>query len=122
MAELLGQSAAMAAIRERIAHLLQRQAEAGRLPPILIEGETGTGKGLLARSIHRHSGRAAAPFVDINCAAIPESLLEAGFVGFERGAFTDARHAKPASSRPRIGACCSWTRSGCCRASSRARC
>ncbi len=95
MAELLGQSPAMAAIREQVARLLRRQAEAGRLPPILIEGETGTGKGLLARSIHRRSIRAAAPFVDINCAAIPENLLEAELFGFERGAFTDARHAKP---------------------------
>ena len=95
MAELLGQSPAMASIRERVARLLGRQAEAGRLPPILIEGETGTGKGLLARLIHRRSIRAAAPFVDINCAAIPENLLEAELFGFERGAFTDARHAKP---------------------------
>jgi DNA-binding NtrC family response regulator/predicted ATPase len=95
LAELLGQSPAMAAIREQVARLLQRQAEAGRLPPILIEGETGTGKGLLARLIHRLSSREAAPFVDINCAAIPENLLEAELFGFERGAFTDARHAKP---------------------------
>jgi DNA-binding NtrC family response regulator/tetratricopeptide (TPR) repeat protein len=95
MADLLGQSPEMAAIREQVARLLRRQAEAGRLPPILIEGETGTGKGLLARLIHRRSIRAAAPFVDINCAAIPENLLEAELFGFERGAFTDARHAKP---------------------------
>ena len=95
MAELVGQSPAMAAVREQVARLLRLQAEAGRLPPILIEGETGTGKGLLARLIHRRSIRAAAPFVDINCAAIPESLLEAELFGFERGAFTDARHAKP---------------------------
>ncbi len=85
----------MAAIREQVARLLQRHAEAGRLPPILIEGETGTGKGLLARMIHRLSSRRNGPFVEINCAAIPETLLEAELFGFERGAFTDARHAKP---------------------------
>jgi DNA-binding NtrC family response regulator/predicted ATPase len=95
MDDLLGRSPAMEGVREQVARLLRREADAGRLPPLLIEGETGTGKGLLARSIHRRSSRAAAPFVDINCAAIPEGLLEAELFGFERGAFTDARHAKP---------------------------
>jgi len=94
MTDLLGRSPAMEGVREQVARLLRRQAEAGRLPPILIEGETGTGKGLLARSIHGGSSRAAAPFVDINCAAIPETLLEAELFGFERGAFTDARRPK----------------------------
>src|SRR5438093_6930352 len=92
---LLGRSPRIAAIRAQVEQLLARQAGARRVPPILILGETGTGKGLLAQSIHQAGPRRAGPFVAVNCAAIPETLLEAELFGYERGAFTDARQAKP---------------------------
>jgi DNA-binding NtrC family response regulator/tetratricopeptide (TPR) repeat protein len=94
LAELLGESPGIAAVRETAARLLQRQSDRGRLPPVLIQGETGVGKGLLARALHRAGPRASGPFVDVNCAAIPETLLEAELFGYEKGAFTDARHPK----------------------------
>jgi DNA-binding NtrC family response regulator/tetratricopeptide (TPR) repeat protein len=92
---LMGQSAGMVALRQQISRVLGRQIDAARRsPPILVLGETGTGKGLVAATIHRAGARARGPFVDVNCAAIPETLIEAELFGWERGAFTDARQAK----------------------------
>src|SRR4030095_4676642 len=95
LVELLGESPAMQAVGDKLRRLLARQRAGQRLPTILLQGETGTGKGLAAHVLHRHSVRRLAPFMDVNCAAIPETLLEAELFGFERGAFTDARQAKP---------------------------
>ncbi|HEY3861099.1 MAG TPA: sigma-54 dependent transcriptional regulator [Verrucomicrobiae bacterium] len=82
---LIGQSAAMQAIYKEIGRIASKPV------PVLIRGETGTGKELIARAIYQHSDRPAAPFVAVNCAAIPETLLESELFGHEKGAFTGAQ-------------------------------
>src|SRR5215475_15644021 len=94
LGELVGQAPVMDALRAQITHLIARMSPNRRLPPLLLQGETGTGKNLVARVIHRAGPRRDGPLVDVNCAAIPTDLLEAELFGFERGAFTDARQAK----------------------------
>jgi transcriptional regulator with PAS, ATPase and Fis domain len=95
LGELLGRSTRIVALHEKVRALLSGEAATRRLPPLLITGETGTGKSFLARIIHENSSRAAARFVELNGAAIPENLLESELFGYERGAFTDARQSKP---------------------------
>ncbi|HEY3855040.1 MAG TPA: sigma-54 dependent transcriptional regulator [Verrucomicrobiae bacterium] len=82
--ELLGQSAVMESLRQLIRKVARTQAT------VLISGESGTGKELVARALYRQSPRASAPFIKLNCAAIPENLIESEFFGHEKGAFTGA--------------------------------
>lgn len=94
--ELVGESAPfreVTALVDRIAQL--QAARAGELPTVLFEGETGTGKDLLARRLHLLSCVAEQPFVEIDCATLPAHLVEAELFGYEKGAFTDARASKP---------------------------
>jgi DNA-binding NtrC family response regulator len=87
--EIVTQDPAFSLVLERA-----RQAAASTAT-VLVEAESGTGKELLARMIHQKSPRASGPFVAVNCAALPENLLESELFGFERGAFTGASVSKP---------------------------
>ena len=90
---------------------------------ILIEGENGTGKDLIAKTLHYQSLRQSEPFLAINCAAIPETLLESELFGYEKGAFTDARAQKRGPLRAgRQGHAACWTRSARCRCRCRPSC
>jgi DNA-binding NtrC family response regulator len=83
------------AIRTQLDTILNAERRLERqLPPVLIEGETGTGKSALARWLHAQGPRQARPFVAVNCATLPETLIEAELFGHERGAFTDAKQAR----------------------------
>jgi two-component system response regulator HydG/two-component system response regulator AtoC len=85
---IVGRSPPMMRLAERIDTIAQSEA------PVLITGESGTGKELIARTLHQRSRRARKSFVTVNCAALPETLLEAELFGHERGAFTGAVHKR----------------------------
>jgi len=93
---LLGESQPMRELRLRIRQVLdsERQLTDADTPAVLISGETGVGKELVARALHYSGPRADNAFVEINCASIPSQLLESELFGYERGAFTDARERK----------------------------
>jgi len=86
---ILGRSQAVRALLDTIRRIGPTDAN------VLIQGETGTGKGLVARAIHNESQRSARPFLALNCSALQDQLLESELFGYERGAFTGAVHAKP---------------------------
>ena len=81
----------------RVRQMLEsvKKVARSRTATVLIRGETGSGKELVARQIHAFSDVAAGPFIDVNCSAVPESLLESELFGHEQGAFTDAKSSKP---------------------------
>lgn len=82
----------LAGLQEQLHRILEADRRLGEhLPPVLIEGETGTGKTTLARWLHQQGPRGAHPLVEVNCPALPETLAESELFGHERGAFTDAR-------------------------------
>jgi two-component system response regulator AtoC len=87
--EMVGQSAAMREVFKAVGRA------AATDEPVLIVGESGTGKELVASALHRHSRRAAGPFVRVNCGALPEGLVEGELFGHERGAFTGADRQRP---------------------------
>lgn len=87
--DLIGEHPSIVALRKLVLRVARSKAST-----VLVYGETGTGKGLVAQMIHQHSERAAREFIDINCAAIPGDLLESELFGYERGAFTGAAGKK----------------------------
>ncbi len=104
--ELLGHSPAMETLRQLVRKVARTQAT------VLIQGESGTGKELVARALYRESPRANAAFIRVNCAAVPENLIESEFFGHEKGAFTGAiaKSARGASNSPTAVRSC-WTKS-----------
>jgi transcriptional regulator with GAF, ATPase, and Fis domain len=106
---LVGESPALARVRERIAQVAPTDST------VLIQGETGTGKELVARAIHEQSARRERPLVKVNCAALPRELVESELFGHEKGAFTGALQQRRgrfeladggSMRRPSCCACC----------------
>jgi DNA-binding NtrC family response regulator len=93
--DILGDSPAIARLRELVGRLARATAgPGGAAPTVLLLGETGSGKGFVARALHAAGGRHGGPFIEVNCTALPENLVEAELFGHERGAFTDAKTAR----------------------------
>ena len=114
--EILGQAPAMQEVFRAIGRLSQSNVT------VLITGESGSGKELVARALHKHSPRAAQPFIALNTAAIPKDLLESELFGHERGHLrARRRRAGAASSKPRT-ALCSSMKSATCRSTCRRAC
>ncbi|MFQ5559627.1 MAG: sigma-54-dependent transcriptional regulator, partial [Nitrospinota bacterium] len=86
---IIGSSSEMQAVQEMIHKVAKSETST-----VLVEGESGTGKDLVAKAIHYTSRRLSKPFIDINCTAMPDSLVESELFGFEKGAFTDAKNRK----------------------------
>ena len=95
--DILGRSKPMLELFQILPDIAQSDAT------VLIEGESGTGKELFATAVHNLSSRQAKPFVKVNCAALPETLLESELFGYKKGAFTDARRDKPGRFRQAHG-------------------
>ena len=89
MDEIVGESEQMQELLKKMARILHRG-----VTQVLITGETGSGKSLIARALHKHGLRKDKPFIAVNCGAIPETLIESELFGHEKGAFTDASHQK----------------------------
>jgi DNA-binding NtrC family response regulator len=94
-AELIGDSPAIKRLRELLGRIAHATAPGRRAPTVLLLGETGAGKGHVARLLHAMGGRRGGPFIEVNCTALPENLVESELFGHERGAFTDAKVARP---------------------------
>jgi Response regulator containing CheY-like receiver, AAA-type ATPase, and DNA-binding domains len=120
---LIGESPAMLTLKHTLHQVLdaERRMAMDDLPPVLVEGETGTGKELVARALHFDGSRSKGPFIEFNCASIPANLLEAELFGHEKGAFTDAKERRVGLVEAPMAARCSSTRSArwtwCCRPS-----
>ena len=113
---LIGRSPQMLAVYKQIGRVAAQDVA------VLICGESGTGKELVAKAIYQHSNRSGGPFLAVNCAALPDMLLESELFGHEKGAFTGADAATWASSSSATAARSSSTKSAICRLRRRARC
>ncbi len=113
---IVGRSIQMLRLLDRVNTIATSHA------PVLLQGESGTGKELVARALHERGPRRGKAFVAVNCAAFPDTLLEAELFGHERGAFTGAVKRATAASAPPTAGRCSWTRSPRCRCPPRPSC